>query len=155
LEQDELLTVEDVARILGVSTKTVYRMLDDGELKGIRVGRLWRVSQEDLDDYLHGDPVKRANEYVLNVLGITPRDVQKGAEWPVYECPACDVDALVDTGEMGGEAPAVRWRCFACHAEYRDNELKECSRCGRLRPRKELTDSDACSYCWQEMLEKG
>ena len=35
---DELLKIQDVAEILKVSEGTIRRMLDCGELKGIRVG---------------------------------------------------------------------------------------------------------------------
>jgi len=45
-----LLTIDDVATFLSVSTKTVRRMIGRGELPHIRVGRQVRVRWETLED---------------------------------------------------------------------------------------------------------
>lgn len=47
-----LLTVEDVAERLRVSKKTVYGWLRSGELRSIRLGGLWRISEEDLAQFI-------------------------------------------------------------------------------------------------------
>ncbi|GAH57601.1 unnamed protein product, partial [marine sediment metagenome] len=52
----ELLTIKDVAEILKVSQGTIRRMLDRGELKGIRIGRLWRIAQSEIDRLSHIKP---------------------------------------------------------------------------------------------------
>ena len=44
-------TVGDVAERLGVSTKTVYRLTQDGQLHSFRVGRNLRFSPNDLSTY--------------------------------------------------------------------------------------------------------
>ena len=49
----ELLSIKDVAKILKVSQTTVRRMLARGELKGVRVGRLWRIAQSEIDKLFH------------------------------------------------------------------------------------------------------
>lgn len=54
--QTELLTVKEVAAILRVSQPTVLRMIDDGQIRAIRVRNQWRISREDLDAYLRGEP---------------------------------------------------------------------------------------------------
>jgi len=51
-ETDRLLTVEEVAAYLGVSTKTVYRWLRSGSLQGHRAGWTWRVHRSVLDEWL-------------------------------------------------------------------------------------------------------
>lgn len=43
-----LLTVEDVAARLQVHPKTVYRLLDSGALRGVKVGRVWRVPAAEI-----------------------------------------------------------------------------------------------------------
>ncbi len=55
--QDELLDLEAAADILCVSKTTLYRMLDRGEVKGIKVGRQWRFRRADLEAYLSRGPV--------------------------------------------------------------------------------------------------
>ena len=47
-----MLTLEEVADNLRVSVQTVRRLIDDGELVGIKVRGQWRVRQKDLDDYI-------------------------------------------------------------------------------------------------------
>ena len=47
-----LLTVAEVAAVMRVSKMTVYRQVHAGELRAVRVGRSFRVSRADLDDYL-------------------------------------------------------------------------------------------------------
>lgn len=48
----QLLSVDDVSAILSVSSKTVRRMIDRGELPICRVGRLVRVRLSDLERYV-------------------------------------------------------------------------------------------------------
>lgn len=52
---EELLTIEQVAKHLVVSVSTVRRLIDSGELRAVRVGRLWRVPKAALEAYLGGD----------------------------------------------------------------------------------------------------
>jgi excisionase family DNA binding protein len=48
-------TIEEVAKVLQVNPRTVNRMLERGELRGVKAGRLWRIPQEALDAYLRGE----------------------------------------------------------------------------------------------------
>jgi len=52
---EELLTIAQVAKHLQVSVATVRRLIDAGELRGVRVGRLWRVPKAALEAYLGGE----------------------------------------------------------------------------------------------------
>ena len=47
-----LLTVSEVADLLRVSRMTVYRLIKDGEMSALRVGRSYRLRDDDVDDYL-------------------------------------------------------------------------------------------------------
>jgi len=49
------LTVSDVAKQLRVSSATVYRLIDSGELRHGRVSNAIRISQADLAAFLPGD----------------------------------------------------------------------------------------------------
>lgn len=48
----QLLSVDDVAGVLSVSSKTVRRMLDRGTLSYCRVGRLVRIQRANLERYI-------------------------------------------------------------------------------------------------------
>ena len=45
-------TVAEVARQLRVSNMTVYRLINSGQLGAIRVGRSYRLREEDVRRYL-------------------------------------------------------------------------------------------------------
>jgi excisionase family DNA binding protein len=48
-----LLTVNEVADHLRVSRMTVYRLIKDGEMPAFRVGRSYRLREEDVHTYLN------------------------------------------------------------------------------------------------------
>lgn len=54
-EDAEVLTTEEAAELLRVSTKTILALARDGALPGEKVGRAWRFLRADLLGYLHGD----------------------------------------------------------------------------------------------------
>lgn len=47
-----LLTVNEVADLLRVSRMTVYRLIKEGSMPALRVGRSYRLREDDVDDYL-------------------------------------------------------------------------------------------------------
>ncbi len=50
--EDRLLTVREVAARMRVSNMTVYRLIQAGDLRAVRVGRNYRLRQGDVDSYL-------------------------------------------------------------------------------------------------------
>ena len=51
--KDDILTIKEVSKILKVSTRTVYRWIDDGDLKVARIGRkTYRVFESDLRKFI-------------------------------------------------------------------------------------------------------
>jgi excisionase family DNA binding protein len=46
------LTVAEVAKLLRVSSMTVYRLINAGELPAVRVGKSYRLREDDVDRYL-------------------------------------------------------------------------------------------------------
>ncbi len=50
--EPEFMTVAEVAARMRVSKMTVYRLLHGGDLPAVRVGRSFRVREEDVDEYL-------------------------------------------------------------------------------------------------------
>ncbi len=51
----EVLTVDEVAAILKVDKRLVYKLITAKELKARKVGREWRVLKEDLESYMKGE----------------------------------------------------------------------------------------------------
>ena len=54
---ERLLTANEVADQLRVSTMTIYRLIRRGELPAVRVGRNYRVRATALERYLAGQVV--------------------------------------------------------------------------------------------------
>ena len=46
------LTVAEVAARMRVSKMTVYRLVHSGELPAVRLGRSFRVTEDDVNDYI-------------------------------------------------------------------------------------------------------
>lgn len=46
------MSVGELADLLGVHQRTIYRALSSGRLVGVRVGAAWRVRREDLETWL-------------------------------------------------------------------------------------------------------
>ncbi|MBO8140902.1 MAG: helix-turn-helix domain-containing protein [Firmicutes bacterium] len=49
---ERLLTLEEVAERLVVAPKTIRDWLREGKLRGLKVGKLWRVREQDLEAFL-------------------------------------------------------------------------------------------------------
>ncbi len=62
-DNEELLTVEEVARRLKVNPKRVYKLIQDGELEATNIGsegrNIYRISLADFHSYLQSRKVKR------------------------------------------------------------------------------------------------
>ena len=52
LAPERYFTPEDLSTILNVPISSVYRMLREQKIKGIRIGNLWRVARTDLDTFI-------------------------------------------------------------------------------------------------------
>ena len=49
---EEILTIQEVAKLLKVADKTVYTMSQKGSLPAFKVGGLWRFRRQDLDAWI-------------------------------------------------------------------------------------------------------
>ena len=60
---ETLLTIEQVAEQLQISTRTVRRLMDRDEIKGFMIGKRWRFTQSEVDAFVkrqqNGDTDKR------------------------------------------------------------------------------------------------
>jgi excisionase family DNA binding protein len=47
-----LYTLQEVAEILKVSTKSIYRYVESQKLKASKVGGQWRIKEKDLNNFI-------------------------------------------------------------------------------------------------------
>lgn len=59
---EKLLTIEEVAEALRVSTRSVTRYIESGKLRASKIG-VWRIKESDLNTFLEETSnVKKNNE---------------------------------------------------------------------------------------------
>ena len=51
-EYPDIMTIDHASKYLMLSKAKVYNMLTSGELKGCKMGKAWRISKENLIDYM-------------------------------------------------------------------------------------------------------
>lgn len=47
-----LLTAKEVAGLLRVSTQTLYKMLEQGQIPAVKVGSQWRFDGDKIQDWI-------------------------------------------------------------------------------------------------------
>jgi len=52
VEDERFYSIEEVAKILNVSDGAVRKWLKARALKGIKLGRIWRIRESDFDKFL-------------------------------------------------------------------------------------------------------
>ena len=52
ITSDRYLTVREVANTLRVSNMTVYRLINSGGLRAVRIGKSFRLREDDVNRYL-------------------------------------------------------------------------------------------------------
>ena len=63
---DNLLTARQVQEMLNVDRTTIYRMLKDGRLVGVKVGQHWRFSAREVNELLAGNVKTVEPEFVAS-----------------------------------------------------------------------------------------
>ena len=58
----KVYTVEEVAELLKVNARTVYKMVERGEIRSVRAGRQIRITDEALNAYLRGERPEGSRE---------------------------------------------------------------------------------------------
>ena len=52
------LNTETAAKRLGITTRTLYRFINEGGLPAYRMGRVIRVKQADIDDFIESSKIE-------------------------------------------------------------------------------------------------
>lgn len=48
-----LMTASELADYLGVGKNRAYELLNSGEIKGFRIGSIWKVTKTAVDQYIY------------------------------------------------------------------------------------------------------
>jgi excisionase family DNA binding protein len=128
----ELLTTKQLQELLKVDRITVYRMLNDGRLKGLKIGNQWRFPQSEIDRLMGEereleepqpndevltdfpkDCVERVVSIFAGIIGIGATTVTLRGDpltEPTYANPFCK---LMQSSPSGRQACQASWRKIA------------------------------------------
>jgi excisionase family DNA binding protein len=59
--EERLLSIKDVAEWLGVSERTVFRMMDNNEITGIKIGNRWKFESDDIKAFVQRQQQKQGS----------------------------------------------------------------------------------------------
>jgi excisionase family DNA binding protein len=48
MKSDDILTIKDVAKYLRLPVSTIYKLVQDGKIPAVKVGKHWRFLKKDL-----------------------------------------------------------------------------------------------------------
>lgn len=48
----KVYTIDEVVDLLHVTRRSIYSYIKDGKLKAVKIGKYWRVTQENLEEFL-------------------------------------------------------------------------------------------------------
>lgn len=51
-ESNDILNVENLMELLNIGKNTAYSLLESGEIKAFRIGRMWKIPRKSVYDYI-------------------------------------------------------------------------------------------------------
>lgn len=55
----KVYTIEELVEVLQVTRRTIYNYLKDGKLKAVKMGKYWRVTEKQLEEFLTPSNTKK------------------------------------------------------------------------------------------------
>ncbi len=105
--EDDILTIEEVAKYLRVSERTVYDWAQKGEIPAGKIGTVWRFKRTEIEKWVNerlSAPAKPAeDESIVRVKNIL------SPERIVYINHVTKHDALVELAENLSTAPQIKF----------------------------------------------
>jgi len=75
--QQELVRVYRVAKLLDVTTKRIYQMVQEGRLNAVRLGpRGMRITRSSIEQFIETDTKRNREQLVLPETGVRPRRIR-------------------------------------------------------------------------------
>lgn len=103
--EDDILTIEEVAKYLRVSDRTVYDWAQKGEIPAGKIGTVWRFKKSEVENWVNARLSSDANkqaEQIVQVKNILSPDRV------VFITQTSKHDALVELADVLAKAPQVK-----------------------------------------------
>jgi excisionase family DNA binding protein len=131
---EDLLTTRQVQELLHVDRITVYRMLSDGRLKGVKIGQQWRFPSREVDRLLSGTPAAAESG-----------QVEMDSNFPAH-CVQAIQDLFADVSQVGAHVIDLQ-------GEPLTQPSHPCSLCQTLGACP--AGQAACRASWKEFAVSG
>jgi len=97
---EKLLTVEDIAKMTSMTTRTIRNYLKDGILKGRKIGGQWRFTEEDIKNFM--DSGKFTEEHNIQLKQDILDFIDGVNDWAgnIGEIQACSIIDLYQEEEI-------------------------------------------------------
>ncbi|MCR5289625.1 MAG: PTS sugar transporter subunit IIA [Treponema sp.] len=104
--EDDILTIEEVAKYLRVSERTVYDWAQKGEIPSGKIGTVWRFKKSEIENWVN----ERLSSGVRFNVANTPVQVKNilSPDRIVFISHSTKHDALVELANTLGTAPQVK-----------------------------------------------
>lgn len=67
MKEIKVYSLEEVADILKITRRTLYTYVKEGKLHAVKIGKYWRVSEQDLQDFISkGTTISEPNRRKVN-----------------------------------------------------------------------------------------
>lgn len=73
----EIMTMEQAAELLQVSTRTIHRMVQQGKMPGRQVGSQWRFEREQLHEWVRGEWHQRQPEESMTQRELIAKEARR------------------------------------------------------------------------------
>lgn len=99
-------------------------------------------------------PEVAAREWIESILGLTYESmIKEGGDFPLFACPECGKETVVDIGLRGNQIEHFQYVCFYCCQGWERSNMNECMRCGNLYITRD-DDYDICKDCIERQMSK-
>ena len=95
---EKYLTSEQVAALLQVHPFTVLKYLKSGKLEGVKIGRVYRIKESDVEKFLSDNTIGNGKNHVSE--DATPEPVLRKTEQVSTELDSKDEANEIDTHEI-------------------------------------------------------
>ena len=52
MENNDILNLKDVMKLLDVGKNTLYGLLKSGDINAFKIGKVWKIPKSSVDDYV-------------------------------------------------------------------------------------------------------
>lgn len=49
---DEIIRIEEMMKMLDIGKNTAYRLLDSGEVRAFKIGKVWKITRAAVQEYI-------------------------------------------------------------------------------------------------------